>query len=262
MGGRRIAMTGPCAAALHRLDGFRGHDWPTRFVAPATGKGAADIIRTRRWFEPIEIDGLLVAPVRTVLRHLDCGPWSRPGDEMSELDRAELAVEHALRMQWATPADIRCRGGRTAGDELLRGVRDLRGDEPATESYAETRAVQLFRSFGWRPWRQLPVMQFGRIVHRVDFVLPFVDRARRPAMLRPTHGLLIEIDSEEHHEARFHEDHERQATYDALGYHWVTVTPRQIESRPDLVCESIEGALGRASPKTSRGQRPPIVSRR
>jgi hypothetical protein len=179
-----------------------------------------------------------------VLRHLNVVPSDLHGidDKITSVDRVELAVEHALRKGITLGSR---RGGRTSGDALLSEVVARRGDEPATESYAETRAVQLFRSWGITPWRQIPVRQNGRIVFRADFMLPF-EPTGRPDLIRPSHGLLVEVDGREFHENEFEHDKHRGVTYDELGYHWSVVTPNQVERRPALVRRALEGAFRRA----------------
>jgi very-short-patch-repair endonuclease len=160
-------------------------------------------------------------------------------------ERVELAVEHALREGLVSTAELGARGGAHAGDVRLRTVLRLRRAEPPTESYAETRAVQLLRSAGHNTWRQLHVMSGRQILHRVDLVIPFEAGRRRPEVLRPEHGLLVEIDGREVHEPQFERDHKRQSTYDALGYHWVSFTPNQIERSARQVLAAIDGALKR-----------------
>jgi very-short-patch-repair endonuclease len=61
----------------------------------------------------------------------------------------------------------------------------------------------------------------------------------------PTHGVLVEIDSREFHERQFEKDHERGSLFDRLGYHWISLTPNQIEFRPNEALQAIEGALRR-----------------
>lgn len=147
-------------------------------------------------------------------------------------DRVELAVEHALRNGLISLADLRIQGGGSSGDRAIREIARLRGDEPATESYAETRAVQRLRQFDWTPWRQAHVGRDNRIEYRVDFVLPFRPGAKRPNTLRPSDGLLIEVDGREIHEPLFERDHVRGNVYDQLGFHWTSLTPSQIEHTP------------------------------
>ncbi len=116
--------------------------------------------------------------------------------------------------------------------------------EPPTESYAETRGWQRFTAWGFVVWRQIVIHVHGRIVHRADFGLSLRLR-HRPRLITPRDVLLAELDSRLHHETAFEADHARQSTYDALGFHWVTFTPNQIEHRPASVLRAIDGALAR-----------------
>jgi hypothetical protein len=225
MRARRIALTGPAAAALHGLDGYRNQSWPLTWCVPATTTNVPGAIRTRRWLDPVEIGAMPVAPVSTVLRHLHV---TERRNGMSAVERAELALEHALRLEAVEAGDLSTPGSRCPGDRLLSDLLRRRDGEPPTESYAETRAVQLVRSLGYRCWRQVPILDRSTVVHRVDLVLPF-RRLRRPDVLIPGDGLLVEIDSREFHERSFERDHRRQSTYDRLGHPWVSFTPTQVE---------------------------------
>lgn len=216
-------------------------------VGPANGRGADRVIRTRRWIEPTYFGEVPVAPAQLVLRHLADLPL-RP-DALSDRDQLELASEHALRDKLVRLGDLRVPFGHGPDDRLLQKVLALRGLEPATESYAETRAVQCFRRFDWAPWRQVPIVVRGVTLQRVDFVFPLRYRARRPTVFLPAHGLVVEIDSRGFHDGRFYEDHERTRTYDALGHHWMAFTPNQIEHQPERVKRAIiNGLTGRLIP--------------
>ena len=124
---RRLALTGAPAAALLDLDGFRDHVWPPLWCAPIGSHPDASVIRTRFWEEPTEIGGLLVAPVRLVLRHLatSLSPLPRwPGDtkplRVDEL--VELAVENALRLGLVTLEELRFGGARLRAAAVLASV--------------------------------------------------------------------------------------------------------------------------------------------
>lgn len=240
---RRIALTGPCAAERTDLDGFRDRIWPLLWVAPHSGAPGDRIIRTRSWEDPVMIGGELLAPMPTLLRHLGAVPadLSVPESVITPRDRVELALEHAMRLGLPLPRPC---GGRLPGDALLNEVLALRGAEPATESYAETRAVQFLRTMGITPWRQIPISARGRRF-RADLMMPFRPMPR-PEQFRPEHGVLLEVDSREHHEDAFDHDQERDATYTALGFHWVGITPTQMEHRPEFARRVIIGALRRA----------------
>jgi hypothetical protein len=240
---RRIAMTGPYAAAVYGLDGFKDIDWPELWCAPIGGESGDRIVRTRRWDTPVEVADVRLCPIETVLRHLNAIPLDllRPTDRLAPLDRVELAVEHALR----DGVKVRAARGGGPGDRMLHEVLRRRGNVVPTESYAETRTVQLLRTWGVVPWRQIPILRRGRIEFRADFMIPFRQQ-RRPETIRASMGILVEVDSREFHEGQFERDHRRGAVYNELGYHWITVTPNQIEQEPDLVRRSLAGALTRA----------------
>ncbi len=240
---RRIAMTGPYAAAVYGLDGFKDIDWPQLWCAPIGGESGERVVRTRRWETPVEVADVRLCPIETVVRHLNAVPLDlvRAADGLAPLDRIELAVEHALR----DGANVRAARGRAPGDQMLHEVLQRRGNVVPTESYAETRAVQLLRTWDLVPWRQIPILRRGRIDFRADFMIPFRQQ-RRPETIRASMGLLVEVDSRQFHEGQFERDHRRGAVYNELGYHWITVTPNQIEHEPGLVRRSLAGALQRA----------------
>jgi very-short-patch-repair endonuclease len=240
---RRIAMTGPYAAGVYGLDGFRDIDWPELWCAPIGGESGDRIVRTRRWDTPVDIADIRLCPIETVVRHLNAVPLdlSAAADRLAPVDRVELAVEHALR----DGVKVRAARGRGPGDKMLHEVLRRRGNVVPTESYAETRAVQLLRTWDVVPWRQIPILRQGRIEFRADFMIPFKWQ-RRPETIRSSMGLLVEVDSREFHAGQFERDQHRGAVYNELGYHWITVTPNQIEHEPALVRRSLAGALNRA----------------
>jgi hypothetical protein len=222
------ALTGPCAAQLLQLDGFREGVWPVMWCAPNRSRQHG-VVRCRGWDEPSTVNDVPVALPSIVLRHLAAQPLLHT--KLSDHDLVELALEHCLRTQ-------------DRGARILREVVSRRPPgEPATESYAETRGIQVFRSVGLNPWRQMAIFDGVRLKHRVDFVIPAGQRKKRPQLLTPADGTLVEIDSREWHEGRFEEDHERQSVYDRLGYNWISLTPNQLESRQ--VQRTIEGAVSR-----------------
>ena len=250
---RPIALTGPGAAALLELDGFREQIWPEMWCTPIGGDSGERIVRTRAWQEPNYHGDVPVAPIGLILRHLNLVPTDLLGrpDGIAPLDRVELAVEHALR----DGGEIYpTQGGRGSGDIMLHRVLRQRGDQPPTESYAETRAVQLFRTWGIVPWRQIPVRAGRGRNHRADFMIPFKPavQSRRPEVITSRLGLLVEVDSREFHAEEFEHDSRRNTAYDQLGYHWVGITPNQIEYQPAAVRTALEGAFRRA------GRRPPF----
>ena len=248
------ALTGAAAAALYQLDGFRDLEWPLRWCTPRSGTSANDAIRTRHFAtSPIFGDPPVVAP-RLMLRHLGehLGDLAVPEDRVTPKERIELAVEHAIRIDLVGPTELWVPYSSRPGDCVLREIGLWRAGQPPTESYAETRADQLLRSFGFRCWRQVPIVgPAHRVLYRTDFVLPYV-WTNRPTWFRPDQGLIIEIDSREHHEPAFEKDHARQSTYDRLGYRWVSFTPNQIEHQPAMVRRTIEGVLATVQTRSRR----------
>ena len=176
-------------------------------------------------------------------------PHAGSATRRSPIDLVELALEHALRDRKITLADLRLAGTKDPAAQLLRQVLQRRPKgEPPTESYAETRAVQVFRDLEIAiPWRQVPILDNGRQLYRADFAIPY-RRERRPAILRPEHAMLVEIDTKGFH-ARSAEDFERDArrdaTYAALGFNLLVLTATQIERERLQVAKSLAGALGR-----------------
>ena len=237
------ALTGPAAAALYGLDGFRDLAWPQHWCSPKGSRKQPGEVQSRMLCEPQWVAGVAIASPILVLRHLGLIAPSqrRQGDDVSWLDRVELAVEHALREGLIDSRDLLHKGGHVRTPELAE-IAKSRRSEPPTESYAETRALQLFRSAGWDPWRQVSVLDHGRIVQRVDFVLPYRP-VRRPDLLRPHHGLLIEIDGRLVHEPAFESDHRRQTNYDLLGFRWVSFSATQIEVESKKVLRTIENVF-------------------
>ncbi len=244
-------LTGPAAASLLGLDGFRDHVWPPMWLHPHTASAAPGIIRTREPLAPLIVSGTRVAPVALVLTHLGHVPEILQVDRArTARDRVEYALEHALRSGLVTLAELQSLRSTMPGAQLIRDVLALRRDEPPTESYAETTGVEVIRELGHHPWRQVPILGLAGERHRIDFVLAFRRKARRPLLLGPGDGLGIEIDSREFHEGTFERDHARQSVYDALGLHWITLTPNQLK-RPKQVERTIDGALARALPSKS-----------
>ncbi len=233
------ALTGPAAAALWKLDGFRDQTWPALWCCPRSAKYEPGVIRARAWSAPTVIDGIPVAPVSLVLRHLD---GVRPPRGIDQLDLVEFAVEHAMRDGLVTLNSLWSGGGADPGDMLIRKVLRRRPKgEPPTESYAETDFFQRLRGSGIHTWRQVPIIG-GRSPRRSDFMASPRPR-RRPRFFQPHDGVLLEVDSREFHDNHFEEDHLRDLTYAELGYRWLSFTPRQIETEWPRVLAVIRSNL-------------------
>jgi hypothetical protein len=253
------ALTGPAAAALLGFDGFRDAPgktstaelWTPLWTSPSTHRAAPHLIRTRHWLSPTFVDVQQVAHPALILRHLgeglaDTGFQNR----LKPLELVELAVEFALRHELVSVHQLAVRSSRLRGDRLLSQVMRMRGNQPATESFAETRAVQILRGWGISCWRQVWIYEHGRPKHRVDLVIPFKQRMARPAKLTPGMGLLLEVDSREFHERQFEKDHARQTTYDLLGFEWISFTPNQLEHQENRCRKALEVRIERGSGTT------------
>lgn len=239
-------LTGPAAASLLGLDGFRDHVWPPMWLQPHTASATPGIIRTREPLAPLVIAGTPIAPVALVLTHLGHTPEILGVERgITARDRVEFALEHALRAGLVTLAELQSLRSTMPGAQLIRELLALRGNEPPTESFAETTAVHVLRRLGHQPWRQVPILGLAGERHRIDFVIAFRRKAPRPVLLGPGIGLGVEVDSREFHEGAFERDHARQSVYDALGLHWITLTPNQLK-RPKQVERAIDGALALA----------------
>ena len=248
-----MALTGPAAAALYQLDGFRDIVWPSLWCSPYGSRPEQGMLRTRAVIEPAFIADTLVLPVGQVMRHLNARPelLTNQLDKLSPNDRVELALEHVLRLGESVAA---AQGGSNPGDAMLRQILRIRGLEPPTESYSETRTAQFVRSLGYPCWRQIPILVNGRIVFRADFMIAF-KRRKRPKIFTPADGMLLETDGKEFHEPQFERDHRRGSTYDALGFHWASFTANQIEHERNAVEQAIRGALRRTGHEPTKNSK-------
>jgi hypothetical protein len=254
-----IALTGPLAARALDIDGFRDGEWPVMSCMPHAARPRPGVIRVRRCHVQ-EVGGVLMAKPWLVLRHLaddvELLRQAQRRDGVRPDDRVELAMECMLHRELVTLEELHFRGGSFEGDRAMRRVLARRPNEPPTESYMETRFWQFLYRNGFDAWRQVPIVnRFGRIEYRVDFVIHFVRRARRrprPLFLTPADGVLAEVDSREFHQDAFERDHERQSTYDALGFRSMMITPNQLEHRPAMVLAAINGALSSGRPSVRR----------
>jgi hypothetical protein len=202
-------LTGPQAAAMLGLDGFRERNWPLEFSC-RHGRHDVPYIQSRRWREPFIVDGIPVAHPTLVLRHL--GYFVRDTvDGIRPDERIELALEHARRLRLVTLDDLHTRGGANPGDAALRPILKRRRGEPCTESYPETRTLQAFRSWGLQTFTQVPVYdvpegwQTGTELPRLrsDFAVMYRPVPRRPAFVKPHDAVRVELHSIEHHGATF-----------------------------------------------------------
>jgi very-short-patch-repair endonuclease len=169
----------------------------------------------------------------------------------------ELALESALRRGLVSEAELENAvalrpTARHGADVLAACLARRPPGAPASESYLETRGVQLLRRVGLPTGRrQVEVRDDrGAFVARVDLLLE--DR------------LVVEFDGREHHarEAAFERDRARWDGIVATGLRLVVFTAEQVERRPRFVAETVAAALGLGGPAQARpGARSPRTGR-
>ena len=165
-------------------------------------------------------------------------PLKRPPDDRMPIgvaDRFELGYEHYLR-NGGKPPD---RFGRVTPSVLLaRQLESRRGEgEPPTESYLETRTIQRMRTFGYkRVFRQVPLLDArGRILNRIDLVIPFDPRQQRPNCFTDDVGVPVECDGREFHINTFERDRQRNNKLVTAGAGPLVVTSTMVEYRFGLL---------------------------
>jgi very-short-patch-repair endonuclease len=181
----------------------------------------------RRVEAPTWACGLPVTPVGLTLVELGheldgCWATGRRVQRLRPDERVELALEHALRIGATTAHELEallngsCRN--RAGARLARSVLARRGPGvPATESYLETRGVQVLRNGG--------LVEFDR---QVEVVHP----VRRMRVDLICGRAIIEFDGREPHDPQFRADRERWNLLRDLGYDLRIFTWDDVEHEP------------------------------
>lgn len=160
------------------------------------------------------------------------------GAPHASLDEVELALESALHQRLVSLDALRAvaRTARRPGAAALRAVLARRPSGAApTESYLETRMVQLLRRHGLpEPERQ--VDQFDRHGHigRLDLVIGTV---------------VIELDGRRHHDSdhAFHADRLRWSRLQACGFTVLVFTYDQVERDAATVAAIVRDSIRRAA---------------
>lgn len=122
-------------------------------------------------------------------------------------------------------------GDRRIGVAAVQRMLDLRPpDQPVPQSVLESRFDEVARAAGLSSWvRQHNVFdRTGRLIGRLDF-----------ASLEEHVG--IELDGKRHHDPD--QDRVRDLEMNAVGWHTVRVSSRELVERPSLVVAAIQGAL-------------------
>ena len=242
---------GAAAAHLRQLDGF--DDWrpPLTIDAPATaGHRRGGVRRLTRLGPAVTVAGLPTSSIEQTLLRLGAGLAPRPGcvaarAMLPAVDLVELAVECALRRRLTSVASLQAAtdaaGRRTPGRRVLRAVLTRRPPAaPPTESYLETRLLQVLRNGGiTEPARQVELRDSrGRFVARVDLLLDHI---------------VLEADGFAHHRTPqdLTRDRARTNALHTLGYVVLGFTFDEVEHRPDQVLGTVRTVRGRAP--TRRG---------
>ncbi|MFN0026425.1 MAG: hypothetical protein ACKV2O_04450 [Acidimicrobiales bacterium] len=243
---RRLVQWGPgvvvarsSAAALWCLDGFEPPVPITVNTDPRSGLRHAGVRRVTP-IEPFEtIAGFPVTGIGQTLIELGAGLAARPGarndpTKLTADELVELAVESALREALTTEADLLDLlarvDGRRRGAAVLQRVLERRPyGAPATESYLETRGVQVLRRAGVGPGcRQVEVRdRRGRYIKRVDLVL--ADR------------VIVEFDGNAFHDPEI--DHDLWTAFVAAGYQFVPAGFAKVTRHPSKLVAQIRDAL-------------------
>lgn len=244
--GPDAVLTGAAGAALRNLDGWEAPVPIEVNVPRRSGRRRSGVHRRKAVGDTVQLDGLPVASIEQTLlelgidlsrRRLCFG--MRRGGWLSPADQVELAVESALRRPLVSEARLlemtalapRQRPGVAVLAEVL-GRRPP--DQPATESYLETRCVQVLRDAGLPTGqRQVRIADdLGRFVGRVDF------------QLAPR--VLLEVDGRAFHGGERHEEDRRRWTaLSSLGYGLAVFTWQDIEFQPRLVTGRVSDLLER-----------------
>jgi hypothetical protein len=210
------------AAAVWGLPGFERKAIDISAPDLITTAPSGITVHNCRDLRPIDIVSRGAMRVTTIERTLlDVCGVARP-------DRAELAVDAALRMKLTTKADLKSVVDRLAtrgrpGSALFRQfvLERLGGLKPA-ESPPELEAYRLIQRANLPlPVRQHQVWHRGMFVARIDLAYPDL-------------RLGIEVDSFEHHSSRidWERDRQRDAQLSDLEWRLMHVTTAEIRRRP------------------------------
>ncbi|HUF31894.1 MAG TPA: type IV toxin-antitoxin system AbiEi family antitoxin domain-containing protein [Acidimicrobiales bacterium] len=238
-----ILLACPAAVLSHRgaarvleLDGVDGSHAEVT-VPPSTHLRADGVHRSADLasHEVIVVGGLRTTDATRTLCDLGA---------VCSLDVVEQALESALRRRLTSLPRLRwriealARSGRS-GPPQLRLVLDRRPPGPPTESMLETLFVQCVRAGGLPdPIRQHQVRDAGgRFIARADLAYP-------------SHRVLIELDSWEHHHDRraFQHDRGRQNALVTLGWTVLRFTWEDVTCHPADTAGVVRAAIAARPP--------------
>lgn len=204
------AVSGPTAAALHRLDGFGPpHVIDVHTTRPLRSRSRLIRVHvTPYWMEcdRVTAAGLAVTSISRTLIDLA---------GISHGERVEIALEDALRRRLTTASTIAMRladlPSNQRGRTVLTRMLEQRGASPPADSGLEVKVARMLREWGYPPpIRQKVLDDDGRFVGRVDLVFP-------------NRRLVIEVDGFRHHDGRVVFDHDRARRNALVAMGWVVV---------------------------------------
>lgn len=237
LAGADAVLARASAAALWRLDGFDSGLLPIELNAPrrSSGERRVQVRRSVPLEPPDRIDGLPVTGIAQTLVELGS---TTTDSSMDALDRVELAVECAFHRRLigiATLEELADAAARRRGTRVLRAVLARRPvGAPPTESYLETRMVQVLRRHGLpEPERQVEIRDRAGFVGRVDLLVGSV---------------VIELHGGQHNgAAAIDADRLRRARLEAAGYRVLEFGYHLVIDRPALAAGIVRDTLTRAA---------------
>ncbi|MFN0027749.1 MAG: hypothetical protein ACKV2O_11320 [Acidimicrobiales bacterium] len=236
--GPGVVVARSAAAALWGLDGFEPPVPLLANVARSSGIRHPAVRRVAP-LEPVAtISGFDVTGVAQTLVELGVGLTARQGaiNDRARLrpdELVELAVESALHLGLVKECELLdvlagC-GNRRAGAGVLQAVLERRPyGAPPTESYLETRGMQVLRNGGVEPGqRQVEIRdRRGRYLKRVDVVLDG--------------WLIVEFDGEAYHDPE--RDRALRSAFTAAGYLVLPFDFEQVTRFPKVVVQQVTDA--------------------
>jgi len=233
-------VCGPTAAALRDLDGF-APGCPITLAAEPSAAAGPGIRRVQRLDPVATVGGFPATGIDETLLDLGTSLISRPGcagarQPLDATELVELAVEDALRRGLTTidrlHAIVAAANRARPGRGVLAAVLTQRPtDTPPTESYLETRCLQVLRHGG------LPDFDRQVTIEDADGPIGRVDLHRS--------GVVIELVGARWHLDRFDADHRRYARIASAGYCLLPFTFNDVEHRPGHVLQATAEALAR-----------------
>ena len=150
------AICGEAAAALYGLDGFDpGVSFETQ-IDPRVSHAQPGVRRHRLLQDSVDFDGIHVTAIEETLLGLGARLRPRPGcaaarQHLESIDLVELATECALHLGLTTVDSltellVRAPRNRPGRGVLALVLRQRPPGAPPTESYLETRCVQVLRA--------------------------------------------------------------------------------------------------------------------